>query len=232
MKNVLLLVALMLVMSSLGWAGACGTATMATYDAPGFSCTIVDKTFSNFAYSDSAFGGASAVPDSGVNVIPCNGNTGASQCVLYMPAGEEGFVFTAPWSATSVAGVGAGSDSAIGYKITTTGGVVDALNLFAGFGYTGTGLVTVAETGSAFAGSLSLADPTGTPSFTSVTFAPVSSMTVTKDIQVNSGTNGSAFLSVVENGWSQVPEPRTVALFAVGLLGLVGAARRRLLKKS
>lgn len=229
MKNVLLLVGLMLLMTSLGWAAACTTATMATYDAAGFSCTIDDKTFSTFGYSSTAFGGASAVPDSGVNVIPCLGNTGPAQCVLDMPAGEEGFIFTAPWS-TPVSGESL--DAAITYKITTTGAIVDALNLFGGFGGSGTGGATVDETASAFPGSLHLVFPPGSTSSDSITFAPVSTVTVTKDIAVTAGTSGSGSLSLVENGWSQIPEPRSVALLCVGLLGLMGVARRRLLKKS
>src|ERR1700694_3787828 len=177
MKNVLLLVALMLVMSSLGWAAACSTALMSVYDAPSFSCSIDDKTFSLFGYSP---GGSNPVADSAVNVIPCNGNTGASQCVLYMPAGEEGFIFTAPWSAPLS---GQSVDGNISYKITTTGSIVDALNLFAGYGASGTGGVTVDETGS-FPGSLHLVYPPGTPSSQSITFAPLSTVTVTKDIAV------------------------------------------------
>lgn len=228
MKNVLLLVGLMLVMSSLGWAGACTADSLQTYlTGSNSTCSIDDKTFSTFGYSSTGSGGASAVPASGVNVIPCLGNTGASQCVLYMPAGEEGFIFTGSWSAPVS---GESLDAAITYKITTTGSIVDALNLFGGFGGSGTGGATVDETASAFPGSLHLVFPPGTTSSDSITFAPVSSVIVTKDIAVTAGTSGSGSLSFVENGWSQIPEPRTVSLLAIGLLGLMGMARRRLKK--
>jgi len=225
MKKTLMLVALLLAASSFGWAGACSQSTLATYDASGFSCTIDDKTFSNFGYSGAASGGATAIPDSGVNVIPC---PGSSPFCSDIPTGEEGFVFTAGWSVIS----NQTQDSAITYTVTSSAAIIDALLLYAGFGVTGTGIVSVAETLSPNVGSLFLSDPPGTPSSTIITFPKVTSLTVTKDVALAGHTGGTAAVSVVANGWSQttapkVPEPASISLFGSGLLALVGYLRRR-----
>jgi PEP-CTERM motif-containing protein len=204
-------------------AGACGTATLATYETAGFSCTIDDKTFSGFGYSASASGGANAIPASGVNVIPC---PSASAFCSQIPAGEEGFVFTAAWGVSS----GQTQDSAITYTVTTSSAIIDALGLFAGFGQTGTGLISLAETLSN-GGLIGLSDPPGTPLSQTITFAPVSSLTVVKDVELTGGTLGTAFVSDVANGFSQVttPEPGSLLLLGTGLLSFGGLLRRRIL---
>src|SRR5947208_5936139 len=47
-------------MGGQAWAAACAVASIATYTAAGFSCTIDDKTFFGFADTLTAGGGASA----------------------------------------------------------------------------------------------------------------------------------------------------------------------------
>jgi hypothetical protein len=49
---------------------------------------------------------------------------------------------------------------------------------------------------------------------------------VTKDIQVNAGTDGSASLSGFVQSFSQVPEPTTMAMMGLGSLALFGCRRR------
>lgn len=222
MKQALLIVTLFLATSSMGWAVACSSATLNVDDASGFSCSIDGKTFSNFGYSATASGGATVVPDTAVNVIPC---PSASPFCVVIPTGEEGFVLTAPWGVTS----NQAQDSAITYTVSSTTPLFDALLLHGGFGQTGTGFASVAETLSN-GGSLFLSDPPGFPSSVTLTFAPAFSMTVLKDIEVNGGTSGTAAISEVANGWSQmvVPEPASMTLLATGLAAISCSIRRQL----
>jgi hypothetical protein len=214
MKKVLLLLLLAAAcgMSPSAFAGACSQGTLSAYTASGFSCTIDGKTFSDWGYSPTAGGGASVVPATSVAVIPC---PSVSSFCLGIPTGEEGFVFTAPWGVAP----GQMQDAAITYAISSSSKVLDALLLYGGFGKTGTGFGSVAETLSN-GGSLFVSDPPGIPSSVSLTFSPVSSVTVIKNIELAGGTGGTAAISEVVNAWSQVgvPEPRTLTLFGAGLL--------------
>jgi hypothetical protein len=63
-------------------------------------------------------------------------------------------------------------------------------------------------------------------------FAPRLSIRVAKDILVDStlvgaGTGGSARISLIQQRFTVVPEPGGLALFAIGLSGLVAFGRRR-----
>jgi hypothetical protein len=213
MKKLLLLVGILVAMSSLSWAGACGDASISTYDVSGFNCTIDGLTFSNFGFTSGALGGALAPA---VNVIACPG--GGAFC-SDLPTGEYGFVFQV---VGGIATSGQSVDAGITY--TVSGDIVDALALTAGGSTGGTGSITVSET--SLGGLINLNVPNGNGSDTQ-TFAPVSTLTVTKDIAVSGGTDGNAQLSFVANGWSTVPEPSTLGFLLVGSLGLLGYAGRR-----
>ena len=77
------------------------------------------------------------------------------------------------------------------------------------------------------AGQISVTNPP--PAFNAVVFfAPVTSVSVSKDINVTSGTNGTASISQVINTFSS-PEPLSFVLLGSGLLGL-GLLRKRLHK--
>ena len=54
---------------------ACGRGTVATYDVPGFQCTVDGYTLQDFTFADSATGGATLLPDSAINVDPSGSNS-------------------------------------------------------------------------------------------------------------------------------------------------------------
>jgi hypothetical protein len=230
MKKALLLVTLLLVTSSMGWAGACSSGSLADYIGLGSTgCTIGDKTFNDFAYSKA---GIFPIRSAEIGVTPCPsmfcGNIG-------VPLSEEGFVLNAAWQVLA----GQTLDSTITYSVTSTASIVDAFLLGVGMGVATAGLVTVAETLSNGA-LLPTIGARGLPTSSgSVTFPGVKSLTATEGIGLTGG-DGVARISVVANAFSQgvseptnavsqsqVPEPASKLLFSSGLLALGWYVRRR-----
>jgi len=137
MKKTLLLVALLLVMRSTGWASNCTVGTLSSYLALGAGgCTLDGKTFTHFGYSGA---GTFPIPASEITVTPCPSSLCSATGVL---PGEEGFVFNAAWQV----GPGQTLDSLIAYTVTSGTDIVDVFLAAAGMSAGGGGLASVAET--------------------------------------------------------------------------------------
>src|SRR5713226_9068695 len=105
MKRKLPLIAAVLLTVSVGaFASSCPLAPMTAYIANGFTCTIGDRTYSNFSYAGHGTLGITAAK---VLVTPVEINPS-----------ETGFEFSSSWTTLN----GAFSDSIIKYLATVTGG--------------------------------------------------------------------------------------------------------------
>lgn len=208
--------------------------TLSTLLASGYSCQIGNDVFSNFTYTSSAFGGALAVPAAGVTVDTL-GPAGSGASLL---SDSIGLQFNAGWNALA----GQTTDSDIGFTVTVLGGAItiEDFGLAQVSGVLPDGSASVVENGCGPApctpGELAVmtfdAGGSNTQRVSDTMFAPLGSVTVSKDISVTGGTDGSAHLSLVQDTFSQVdaPEPSSAALLSLPLL-VFGAYRRMRVKR-
>jgi hypothetical protein len=221
----LILTGLMLCTSAFASVTTCPTASYTAYLGAGFTCTSGNLAFSAFGYSSSANPAGNAIPASGLTVTPQTQDS------------NEGFQFAGGWNVgTQAGGVASFQDSVVSFTVTSS--VITDLHLFFNGSFTGTGTSSVVESyclnhvlagcPAGSSGSISVTNPP--PSFNAVVFfAPVTSVSVSKDIHVDSGTNGTASISQVINTFSS-PEPLSFVLLGSGLLGL-GLLRKRIIKR-
>lgn len=184
------------------------------------SCTIADKTFSGFTYSDSAVG-AVPVPASALMYTTVDNGTSAIGFLF-------GVALTAP----------AGGAQSLGIGYNVTGPDINDANLtMTGLSVVGPGAsASIGETicpGHAIAGCMSSLPLStfliaGGPSQTSdhADFAPVGTLGVLKGVTVVGGS-GLATISNFSETVSEVPEPGFYGALAGGLGVILMFARRR-----
>ena len=160
-------------------------------------------------------------------------------------AGDPGFQWSTGWFASTTSGV-LTQDSLFQFNASVNQGgaaITDLSLAISGVGFAGTGDVVVDET--ACLGAL-LPDCTGGQIITlrvfagaggsqlvdTVSFTGVDLVSVSKDVEIQAGTNGDASLSVLTDQFSEtpssVPEPGTLSMLGLGAAALVGFGRRKL----
>ena len=199
------------------WASmtTCPMGTYSQYLAPGFTCQSGGLVFQNFNYIPMG----SAIPASAVTVIPITTTS------------DEGFHFQGAWSVRNNAlGQTTFQDAQIAFNVSAMTPAIQQLQLsFIGTS-TGTGSSMVTE--SFDAGLLGSGTNTATDPLPSVAevvfFSPAQMISITNDVTVVSGTNGTANISDVFETFV-VPEPLTLLMVGAGLfgVGLIGKRAKR-----
>ncbi len=199
--------------------------TMAQLLAGG-SITVDDKLFFNFrGFNSFATGGAAPVNPATILV------TG-----IFDVVDGPGLSFqSAAFFVTS----GQTQDTVFFFDVLVlTPGVTaivdNSLELIA-FAVSGDGRISIAETvvdenGAFVTSKLVFLDPPAVPIIKDVkTFGPQDFLSIRKDIGLSGGASGAAFLSDFDQQFSQIviPEPATLTMAGLGILGVVGYGWRR-----
>lgn len=197
-----------------------------TYFGGGYSCQVGDLLFSNFSYTAS---GTSPISASQITVDTV-GPAGSGASINFA---DIGLSFHAPWTAAA----GQTTDGTIDFTVTALGGgnILTDLGLAQTSGVSGDANASVAEracgptpcdpTGGSYY-VLTFQDGSSDQATGETSFTGQTSISVEKDIAVN-GNNGFATISVVQDTFSQVPEPFSMGMIGAGLFGLGVLGYRR-----
>lgn len=243
MKKLLAVLALAIAMPLAAWADhaappPCVQGTLADYLALESGCTIEDKVFSDFTYNNIV-----QPAEDGLNVVAATSITVIPDATALNP----GLTIQGGWTSFG----GTTSDILIGFTVTVLPGgnaIKDATLSIAGSATVGNAAVIAGETlwlgctgpceDSASLLALDLAGTANDQLFDSTTFDPVWVVTIQKDILLvgNCGDQPDgcflnfATLSIINQNFSEVPEPATLTLLGTGLLAIGGKLRRRMKK--
>ncbi len=204
---------------------------LSTYLGSSFTCYIGNLDFSNFTYTDSGSNPPAGTPATSVTVNTVNGTSGI------------GFLFNSSWTAT---GANEFSDALIGFTVSVIGGgpatLEDAALVQTG-SIDGTNSGSLDSVGENACSGPSNNNPPCTQQWALVTsqtsnsvnttahtfYTPTGSISVSKDINAITGTASGVFASIsgVQDTFSQVPEPRSLALMlGFGLIAALGLKKK------
>jgi len=194
----------------------------------GGSITCLDKTFSNFhAFNNVNAGGAVGPTAAQVDISADPSTCGPGASPLAVP-GPGLLIQSAQWNVNANQSI----DTAFSYDVTSSAGlsIHDADLILESFVADGGADIHITESLFGTAGlitSLGVDTLTG-PITDHHDFAPVTFLTVNKDISLDGHAAGSASLSTFRQDFSQVPEPASLAIVGFGLIGLGWLRRRRI----
>jgi hypothetical protein len=194
-------------------------------------CQIGNLVFSEFAYNGPS--GNGIAPTSSQITVDTVGpaGTGASEVSPQFP-NNIGLSFNGTWFASA----GEIADGDISFDVSIVGGgpaTIEDAGLAQDSGITGNGIANVAENGCSGAvypctqqwAVETLESNTMDQTVNGTIFTQTGTISVGKDVQVI-GQNGTATLSLVQDTFSQVPEPRSISLM-LGFGLMAGLALRK-----